>query len=197
MNKFITLDERGEIVATATIADDDDVDEYIRLNPNAIQVDPEDDDDDIIANRYIKNGEWRWRPPAPTTHHYWDFGREAWVEDTEGERQRTLRKVDEYAETARSSLATPGQGQAMVYEAKYREAQAGGGSMLQAEAEALGVTEQEVVGSVLKARAKWEQANARIEAARVRAKKLVREAIDAEEMHGIVGGLDDWTILAG
>ena len=97
-----------------------------------------------------------------------------------------LREVDRLAEAEREKHITPGNGQAMTYEAKHREAAAGGGPMITAEAQALGVTEDDVIASVLAARAQWEQVGAQIEAARLKAKKQIRQAQTAAEMHAVI-----------
>lgn len=96
-----------------------------------------------------------------------------------------LSEVDALAENARSKIVTPGSGQSMTYEAKHQEALAGGGVMLQLEADALGVTLQEVVDSVLAARQAWLVAGGQIEAARLKAKRDMRAATTAADMHQI------------
>ena len=99
--------------------------------------------------------------------------------------------VDQAAENARMRHLTPGSGQSMTYEVKYQEALAGGGPMISAEADALGMTVQEVVDSVLAARQEWQVLGAQIEAARLKAKKAIREAQTAAEMHRITSELQD------
>lgn len=99
--------------------------------------------------------------------------------------QYYFNEVDQLAEQVRARHTTPGSGQAMTYEVKHQEALAGGGPMLQAEADALGVTLQEVVDSVLAARQAWLVAGGQIEAARLKAKKNIRTATTASEMHQI------------
>jgi len=96
-----------------------------------------------------------------------------------------LRVIDQAAEQARLQSMTPGSGQAMTYEAKYQEALVGSGVLLSAEAEVLGVSVQEVAASILQARQRWQVVNAQIEAKRLKAKKEVREAKTAAEMHVI------------
>ena len=93
--------------------------------------------------------------------------------------------VDQAAENARMQHLTPGSGQSMTYEVKHQEALAGGGPMISAEADALGMTVQEVVDSVLVARQQWQVLGAQIEAARLKAKKAIREAQTAAEIHRI------------
>lgn len=99
--------------------------------------------------------------------------------------------VDQAAENARLKHLTPGSGQSMTYEVKHQEALAGGGPMIQAEADALGMTVQEVIDSVLVARQQWQVLGAQIEAARSKAKKAIREAQTAAEMHRIASELQD------
>lgn len=97
-----------------------------------------------------------------------------------------LERADQAAEVARLKLITSGNGQAMTYEAKHREALAGGGPFLKAEAQALGITEQQVAESVLAARAEWERVGIWIEAERLKAKQAIRAATSAGDMHTIV-----------
>lgn len=111
--------------------------------------------------------------------------------DLDETRAHYLATVDAEAERLRTQYLTPGNGQAMTYEAKHREALAGGGAMITAEAEALGVTEQEVIGSVLAARERWELAGAKIEAARLKAKRDIRAAGTPAEMHQVVKQITD------
>ncbi|MGO1718434.1 MAG: hypothetical protein ACTHZY_14275 [Halomonas sp.] len=99
--------------------------------------------------------------------------------------------VDDAAENARLKHLTPGSGQAITYELKYQEALAGGGPMISAEAEALGMTVQEVIDSVLVARQQWQVLGAQVEAARLKAKKAIREAQTAADMHRIASELQD------
>lgn len=106
--------------------------------------------------------------------------------DTDAARSKYLRDVDAAAEQVRDMYLTPGPGQAMTYEEKYRQALAGGGTMIAAEAQALEITDQEVIDSVLLAREQWEQVGGQIEAARVKAKKFVRGAQTPAEMHAIL-----------
>ncbi|HAO01866.1 MAG TPA: hypothetical protein DCQ42_09070 [Halomonas sp.] len=103
--------------------------------------------------------------------------------------------VDQAAENARMRHLTPGSGQSMTYEVKHQEALAGGGPMISAEAEALGMTVQEVIDSVLAARQQWQVLGAQIEAARLKAKKAIREAQTAAEMHRIASELQDQLTL--
>ncbi|PHS59686.1 MAG: hypothetical protein COB03_02260 [Alteromonas sp.] len=109
--------------------------------------------------------------------------------DRDSAERHFLGLVDQGAENARMRHLTPGPGQSMTYELKHQEALAGGGPMIAAEAEALGVTNQEVVDSVLLARQKWQALSAKIESARLKAKKQIREAETAVEMHRIASEL--------
>lgn len=104
--------------------------------------------------------------------------------------QHFVAQVNAIAEGARQVFVTPGAGQAMAYEAKHQEALAGDGPMLQAEADALGVTVEEVAQSVLSARAKCRAKEAKVEAARMKAKKAIRSAPSAADMHRIAKALD-------
>lgn len=106
-----------------------------------------------------------------------------------------LNAVDQAAESARMRHLTPGAGQSMTYEAKHQEALAGGGPMIEAEAEALGVTTQDVIDSVLLARKQWQALGAQIEAARLKAKKQIREAATAAQMHRIASELQNQLML--
>ncbi len=111
--------------------------------------------------------------------------------DRDSAERHFLGLVDQAAENARMRHLTPGSGQSMTYEVKYQEALAGGGPMISAEAEALGMTVQEVIDSVLAARQQWQVLGAQIEAARLKAKKAIREAQTAAEMHRIASELQD------
>lgn len=112
-------------------------------------------------------------------------------ESRDNEQSYYLSSVDFAAEDVRARYLTPGNGQAMTYEGKHRQALAGGGPMIAAEAEALGVTEQAVIDSVLLARERWESAGAKIEAARIKAKRDIRAAQGPAEMHQIVKQITD------
>ncbi len=111
--------------------------------------------------------------------------------DRDSAERHFLGLVDQAAENARMRHLTPGSGQSMTYEVKHQEALAGGGPMISAEAEALGMTVQEVIDSVLAARQQWQVLGAQIEAARLKAKKAIREAQTAAEMHRIASELQD------
>lgn len=111
--------------------------------------------------------------------------------DRDSAERHFLVLVDQEAEMARLRHLTPGSGQSMTYEVKYQEALAGGGPMLAAEAEALGMTVQDVIDSVLMARQQWQVLGAQIEAARLKAKKAIREAETPAEMHRIASELQD------
>lgn len=111
--------------------------------------------------------------------------------DLDETRAHYLATVDAEAERLRTQYLTPGNGQAMTYEEKHRQALAGGGPMITAEAEALEVTEQEVIDSVIAARALWEQVGSQIEAARLKAKRDIRAAGTPAEMHQVVKQITD------
>lgn len=96
-----------------------------------------------------------------------------------------LSSIDHAAEAERSKYITPGNGQAMTYETKHREALAGHGPLIQAEADALCVNVQHVAQSVLEARQRWEKDGAKIEALRVRAKRDIRQTDTPQSMHQI------------
>src|SRR5690625_69854 len=100
-----------------------------------------------------------------------------------------IEEVDRLTEASRLRYITPGVGQAMTYEQKHREALAGDGPLLQAEAEALDKTVAEVASEVLAAHAAWQVAGAHIEALRLKAKQDVRGANTAAEMHAIANEL--------
>lgn len=100
-------------------------------------------------------------------------------------RSHYLGEVDRLAEAERAKYITTGNGQALTYEEKRRQALDGGGPMITAEAEALEMTEQRVIDSVLTARAQWEQVGSQIEAKRLKAKKKIRQASTPAEMHAI------------
>lgn len=147
-------------------------------------------DQEILNTWYMKGGVIKTRLPQPSVHHKWDRTKEVWVEQLNELRVEMLSETDRLAEIARSSFVTAGSGQAMTYEAKYQEAlqypEGTSFPWLEGEAEALDMTLQEVAESILEARAKWEVEGAWIEAFRLRAKKQVREAQTASEMHAIV-----------
>lgn len=89
-----------------------------------------------------------------------------------------LAKVDRSMSDVPSRLAA-------MREAKWAEVQAGGGPILQAEAEALGCSLQDVIDSVTTARCRWCDAEAAREAARVAAKARIRAAKTPAEMRRI------------
>lgn len=111
--------------------------------------------------------------------------------DRDSAERHFLSLVDQAAENARLKHLTPGSGQSMTYEVKHQEALAGGGPMISAEVEALGMTVQEVIDSVLVARQQWQVLGAQVEAARLKAKKAIREAQTAADMHRIASELQD------
>lgn len=102
-----------------------------------------------------------------------------------------LRSVDEEIESARAEFITKGEGQAMAYEEKYKEAIIGGGPILQAEADALGLTLDQVVASVLVARSKWRLITEKTEPMRVRCKRDMRAATRASDMMALIDQLKE------
>lgn len=99
---------------------------------------------------------------------------------------RYLVLIDNAAESTRMLHLTPGTGQSMTYDVKWQEALAGHGPMIEAEAEALDMTVTEVIESILVARQQWETLGSQIEALRLKAKKDVRAATAAVDMHQVV-----------
>lgn len=91
--------------------------------------------------------------------------------------------IDEKAEQTRLKFLTAGAGQSMTYDQKYAEALAGGGTMIDSEALALDMSVSDVIDSVLAARAAWIEKGAEIESERLKAKKQIRQASTAHEMH--------------
>ena len=144
---------------------------------------------DSARDCYVKNGALVKTPtPRPSALFEWGGEGVGWVDSLslDERRRHYFRDIDSRAESARARIITAAPGQSMTYEAKYKEALAGGGPFITAEAEALGITEQEVIDSVLAARAQWESAGKAIEAIRLKAKKEVREAGTPAEMHAVV-----------
>lgn len=90
-----------------------------------------------------------------------------------------LQQIDTAAEALRH--VTPAQ--EAIYQRKLAEARAGGGELLAAEAQALGVEVLVVIERVLAARDRWERHAHRIEVTRVKAKAAVRAAGTPSEMH--------------
>lgn len=105
-------------------------------------------------------------------------------------RDSALARLEDEAEAVRRKLVTAAPGQAMAYEAKHQEATRFPGKgpfpFLEKEAESLGVSVEEVAESVRAARLRWEEAGSDIEARRMKAKKAIRSAATAPEMHLIV-----------
>lgn len=147
------------------------------------------DVEEVLGRWYLVDGNVQVREPRPSIFHYWSSSDAAWVENLDEARRHCLSSVDSAAESARMQHLTPGSGQSMTYEAKHQEALAGGGPMISAEADALDMTVQEVVDSVLVARQEWQVLGAQIEAARLKAKKQIRVAATAAEMHRIASEL--------
>ncbi|MDT8894169.1 hypothetical protein RSO41_05835 [Halomonas sp. I1] len=96
--------------------------------------------------------------------------------DLDAAKAHYLAEVDQVTPSASPQIAA-------MREAKWAEAQAGDGPILQAEAEALGCTLQSVIDSVTAARREWCESEAAREAARIRAKARIRNADTPAEMH--------------
>lgn len=107
-------------------------------------------------------------------------------QDLSQAQEQHLRQIDQCAEEARSKLSTSGTSQARVYEAKLKEAQDGGGPILDAEAGALGIAQEEVIQSVLQAYQVWKVSCGVIEGLRLKAKSDIRLSQSPAEMYGIV-----------
>lgn len=184
--KAIHFNENGEPSHVATYAIEQD------LHDNGgVPVPEEVSDEEIIDTLYQSiNGDIKRRIPRPSKYHKWDREAETWWEDVESAVKSAIENVENMSETARIRFITPGFGQMLTYEAKYSEALSGGGPILNEEARALGKSVESVVTSVLEARDRWEKAGARIEAARMAAKKRLREASTASEAHEVVESLD-------
>ena len=101
-------------------------------------------------------------------------------------RQSYIIQIDGHAEEGREKLSTNGVNQSRVYEAKLREAQDGGGPLLEAEAESLGVSQEEVRQSVLEAYYDWKVACGAIEGLRLKAKADVRSSKSPSEMYSLM-----------
>lgn len=101
-----------------------------------------------------------------------------------------LAMVDEAAEKARQKHLTSGSGQAMTYEIKYREALIGSGEYIESEAAELEITLQEVINSIIEARQISDSKMAFIESKRLKAKKMIRMADNAAQMHAIAARLN-------
>lgn len=91
-------------------------------------------------------------------------------------RTHYLDQVDRLAQSIPGTVSA-------AWHAKWQEVQDGGGPLLTAEAEALGLTEAEVIDRVTTARKAWSKAEAAREAARVRAKHHIRQAGNPAGMH--------------
>lgn len=102
-----------------------------------------------------------------------------------------LREIDDISESTRLRFITPGAGQAMTYEAKFREATRPDEPrpLITAEAEALEISVAEVAQTVITAHTLWQQVGSRIEALRLKAKRDIREATTVAEMHAAVKAL--------
>lgn len=93
----------------------------------------------------------------------------------EGARAYYLSEVDKLAQDVTGAVSA-------VWHAKWEEVQEGGGPLLDAEAEALGVTVADVITNVTAARQKWRLAEASKEAERIKAKAAIRQATAPSEM---------------
>lgn len=91
-------------------------------------------------------------------------------------RTHYLDQVDRLAQSIPGTVSA-------AWHAKWQEVQDGGGPMLEAEAEALGITLTEVFERVTAARLIWSQTEAAREAARIKAKAAIRQAVTPGEMH--------------
>lgn len=91
-------------------------------------------------------------------------------------RTHYLHQVDRLAQGVSGTVSA-------AWQAKWQEVQNGGGPLLTAEAEALGLTEAEVIERVTAARQAWGIAEAAREAARIRAKHHIRQAENPADMH--------------
>lgn len=103
-------------------------------------------------------------------------------------KEKYLADIDKKAEELRTKLITASPGQAMTYEEKYLEALDDSGSpkpFLEKEAEALGVSVEEVAESVRNARARWRIKGPEIEARRMKAKALIKATEAPADMHAI------------
>lgn len=93
-----------------------------------------------------------------------------------------LKMIDDAACDARKIDAS----QFEIYQRKLVEANAGGGSMLQAESELLNVELSELCESVLAEHDARDEYINKVELARIKAKSDVRKAMSASAMHAIV-----------
>ncbi|KFF48087.1 hypothetical protein GY26_15940 [Gammaproteobacteria bacterium MFB021] len=76
---------------------------------------------------------------------------------------------------------------ATVHDLKHRETLAGGGPLLQREAEELGIPVAELIESVTVKRDEMQQQLAAIETARIAARRRIRAASDCHEMYAALG----------
>jgi hypothetical protein len=104
-------------------------------------------------------------------------------------REHLRRKVDTDAEAFRLQFITPGAGQAVTYMRKENEAlaylanSAAAAPLLSAEAAATGKTVAALAAEVMIAVGQWTVIGAKIEAARMAAKKTIAEAASLPAMH--------------
>lgn len=119
-------------------------------------------------------------------------------------RQQTYGKIDDQAEAVRAKFITIGSGQAMTYHRKETEARAFDAAtdpvatdypFLNAEATATGIAIADVAAAVLAQTNAWVVIGAKIEGARMAAKKAVAAAADIPAM--VAAATIDWdTVLA-
>lgn len=109
--------------------------------------------------------------------------------DREEAKARYQNEIDAYAEVIRRRYITSSPGQSMAYEAKYQEAVRYPSTppfpFIESEARVTGQSTEEVVAKILKARARWLEIGAEIEALRIDGKIRIRAATTAAEMHEI------------
>lgn len=96
-----------------------------------------------------------------------------------------LAAQDHYLGEIDAAVPAPPAGVAAVRAAKWEEVEAGGGPMLQAEAEALGVSVDAVIDRVRQARGEAKEREVQMEKARIQAKEGVRGASTPAEMYKI------------
>ncbi|WP_163557593.1 hypothetical protein [Halomonas sp. NO4] len=115
--------------------------------------------------------------------------------DTAASRAHYLDKVDAAAEAARKRFISPGEGQAMAYEAKLAEARRhpdnGPFPWLEKEAQSRGISTADMAALVLTRRDEWVNAGSDIEAAKANAKRAIRNADAPSAMHAAVKALED------
>lgn len=93
-----------------------------------------------------------------------------------------LTLIDSFAAGVRAVDAT----QETVYQRKLAEAIQGNGSLIEAEADAIGADVAEVAAAVLKKREAWEEYIHLVEVKRIKAKSDIRSASTPAAMHQVV-----------